>query len=216
MPLADSQGYFAPITRPLPLPLGYAVSDFDRMIRFNNGWTPYVLAALGVLTRPETYAGEVASEYAFAIGEGQNLYNAVEDIPLPQTDLYLQFSATSTNGAQFFTQHSAYYTYYRGIALIADDLDGATSLTINVKQHPSGDPAGGAVSVELFYLPVASKAFTVNGEDCLSLFSDSGFVEDGHHAWSWSNLVHATISLSAIYCALFVVTVDGEIQCSPA
>jgi hypothetical protein len=216
MTLADSHGFFPIVVRPMPLPVDYAVSDVDRMIRFNHAWTPYVLGVLGLLTRPEVYDGTTRAEYAFAIGEGQNIYNALEEIPVEASPLRVEVSTTSTNGAENWTVNDPYSSAYVREALIADDLDGATSLSITVRRVADSSPAGGLLTVEFNYLPVASKAYTVTGTSCSGSISESGFMTDGLHFFSWADAKTVTISISAVYCVHARVSVDGQPVCEEA
>lgn len=216
MKLRNSYGYYVPVPRPLPLPTFYARSSPDRMLRFNYQWTPYVLAMLAGLARPETYDGETRSEYAFAVSEGQEILNGIEDIPVPLTPLEFSITTGSLHGQIGWIDNNNYSSADGWQDLLVGDLDSSVNIGITVKLASDHTPAGGYLSVAVHYVPVASKVYAITGNSCTGLIADSGFAEDGFKFWSWEDAKDVSISLDAVYAAVFTVTVDGPPVCGEA
>lgn len=208
-----TEGYFIPFNIPLSIPAGDVTLYPDRMLRFPSWYVPYIIGALKPLARVETYKAESDAELKFAYEQGMQMLCGIEDIPVPQTNLYFGLSASSDNGSIFTSVSDSYTDRYIQRALIADELDGATSLTITLRSHPDGALAGGSLDVILDYLPVASKAYVVTGHSCTGLISETGFLTDGHHTWHWDDAKDVQISFSAVYGSMWEISTQGNLVC---
>lgn len=212
--MARDRKYIIPFPNGITVPLNeFTVAIKDRMLKFPAEYQPAIMSCLKVLARPETYKSDTPSELNYAVQQGHSILASVDTIPAQITDLFPVVGISSTGGGVSVSNNDPFTGDYEVYIAAFDDLDGSTSLDVEIKSHPNGLAAGGFCSIDMFYQPVASKAYVATGNTCVGTISDSGFATDGFHHWEWNNLKDVNIGISAIYGALFHILVSGEIQC---
>jgi len=215
MDFRDNEGYWIPFPEPIPVPEGDVTTSLDRMLLFPEFYQPYILGALKVLTRPEIYDGTTKSEFAFAMQQGEDILAAVSVFPHETTDVYYSLSASGFYGSTTDVFYDKTTGAMSSDSSVASDGLSSSNISITMHSHPDGDNIGAFLSVEIFYSPVASKAYVITGHTCTGLISESGFVTDGHALFTWEDAKDVSISIDAITVSLWKVVAGVEIVCAP-
>lgn len=216
--LMDDNGYFVPFMKPVVPPLGEIDASLSKQVAFNGDWLPIVLGCLKTMARPETYQSGVAVEPMDASREGQTLLGMIEDYPLP---LY-NWNIITSVGADYSIEKSGILcsakrnrVIYVAAMKTGDEIDGTISIGGQGRSVPDGDIVGGNFTVDIYYLPDASKVYVEGSTDCSGTNAPhSGFVDDGHHLFTYSGRDNFSISIDAIALMLAIISINSDYNCA--
>jgi len=216
--LMDNNGYFIPFMSPVTPPSNEIDQELSKQLVFDGSWLPVILGALKVLVRPETYVDITERTAIESSLEGHQLLDLIDDYPKTlynwhllltvDADYYIILEPSSCPSSR---ERKAFIAVWNS----NDALAGAIGIGGQGRDVASGDIVGGDFTVDVYYQPSASKAYTEGSTDCTGTYDPhSGFVENGHHLFSYSGRDNFNVSIDAITLMLVVVTITSDYTCA--
>lgn len=172
------RGYWIPFPKPVPAVVGTAWDDGDlRTICISSEWLPYVLGALAVLCRRETYYGDQA-DIEFSVEQANHILAGWRD----ECPMTIQFQQTTPCLLEYSLDGGTTWTgMYNGQLCINENIADGT-LAAGTTANPSSPVTpGGCTEYHIqvseqtdFVLPT-----TVSAGDVITVSDVSGAWADG-------------------------------------
>jgi len=218
--LMSNNGYYIPFLEPVIPPPHEIDQELSKQVAFDGQWLPVILGALKVLARPETYVDITERTAIESSLEGHHLLDLIDDYPktlynwhfnlFVDADYYIILEPPSCPSSR---ERKAFIAIWNSDS----ELAGSVGFGGQGRSVPSGDIVGGNFTVDVYYQPDASKAFFENSTDCSgTVASSSGFVENGHHVFSYTGRDNWAVTIDAITLILAVVTITSDYTCAQA
>lgn len=220
MKLIQSNGYRIPFPNPIE---AETVQDINQenliTMRFSKDWLRYVLPALGILARPETYYG-TKGDIEFAIQQGHTLLGLWED-GTDCTDLIPNWQLGMLSNADYHTHtqipiHSSVVkeTYYAFASVVYDT--GVDNNDIYIYGFDSHGNAGGKIDI-FISVDVSGRVYTLDTWDCLgNHVSTSGVTVGTNLVLSYTDMKIVQIIFNNTTLVFGTVKITDDAVCSNA
>lgn len=216
----QSNGYYIPFLNPIDAGIVDDINQDDLVtLRFTRSWLKFVLPALSVLARPETYEG-TKEDIKFAEIQGQTLLGLWE-AGTDCTDLVPNWQLGMLSNADYHTHtqipiHSSVVkeTYYAFASVVYDT--GINNNDIYIYGSDSHGNAGGKIDI-FISVDVSGRVYTLDTWDCLgNHVSTSGVTVGTNLVLSYTDMKIVQIIFNNTTLVFGTVKITDDAVCSNA